>query len=71
MMQGNINCLKAPSMELIEYLPATFAVVAVAVRLCLLPASNLGLGAGPARQAARSVKPAPTGVPTAYRDIAC
>lgn len=43
-------------MDLFNLVPATIAVVAIVVRL--LPATDLGMGAGPARRAARGVKPA-------------
>lgn len=57
-------------MELIAHLPATIAAIAITVRLCLLPVADLGLGRGPGKKAAKAVKPAPTGVPVAYSEIA-
>ncbi len=54
-------------MNLIDTLPIALATVAIAARLYLLPRTNLGMGAGPAKAAAAAVKSERLGLRIAYR----
>lgn len=54
-------------MSMIDYLPVTLAALAIAVRLYLLPKTNLGMEAGPAQAAADAVKSERIGLRIAYR----